>query len=72
MHLEDLPRPMRSGRSTTIWSKRPAQRAGSRMSGRFVGDEDDVVLHLEVIHLDEQLVQRLLALVVAAAETAPR
>ena len=32
------------------------------------GDEDDVVLHLEAVHLDEQLVQRLLALVVAAAE----
>src|SRR5215211_7026777 len=32
------------------------------------GDEDDVVLHLEAVHLDEQLVQCLLALVVAAAE----
>ena len=33
------------------------------------GDEDDVVLHLEAVHLDEQLVQRLLALVVSTAET---
>ena len=32
------------------------------------GDQDDVVLHLEAVHLDEQLVERLLALVVAAAE----
>ena len=32
-------------------------------------DEDDVVLHLEAVHLDEELVQGLLALVVAAAET---
>ena len=32
------------------------------------GDEDDVVLHLEAVHLDEQLVERLLALVVPAAE----
>src|SRR5262249_404724 len=32
------------------------------------GDEDDVVLQLEPVHLDEELVQRLLALVVAAAE----
>ena len=32
------------------------------------GDQDDVVLHLEPVHLDEQLVQRLLALVVTAAE----
>ena len=31
------------------------------------GDEDDVVLHLEAVHLDEELVQGLLALVVAAA-----
>ena len=64
-------RPLRSGRSTTIWrSKRPGRSsAGSRMSGPVGGgDEDDVVLHLEAVHLDEQLVQRLLALVVAAAE----
>src|SRR5204862_6778228 len=33
------------------------------------GDEDDVVLHLEAVHLDEQLVERLLALVVTASET---
>ena len=33
------------------------------------GDQDDVVLHLEAVHLDEQLVERLLALVVTAAET---
>ena len=33
------------------------------------GDEDDVVLHLEAVHLDEKLVERLLALVVTAAET---
>jgi hypothetical protein len=32
------------------------------------GDQDDVVLRLEAVHLDEQLVERLLALVVAAAE----
>ena len=31
-------------------------------------DEDDVVRHREAVHLDEQLVERLLALVVAAAE----
>ena len=32
------------------------------------GDEDDVGLDVEAVHLDEQLVQRLLALVVTAAE----
>ena len=31
------------------------------------GDQDDVVLHLEAVHLDEQLVEGLLALVVTAA-----
>ena len=32
------------------------------------GDEDDPLVGLEAVHLDEELVQRLLALVVAAAE----
>ena len=32
------------------------------------GDEDDALVRLEAVHLDEQLVQRLLALVVTAAE----
>jgi hypothetical protein len=32
------------------------------------GDHDDVVLGLEAVHLHEQLVERLLALIVAAAE----
>src|SRR4029079_15994560 len=31
------------------------------------GDEDDAPAHVEAVHLDEQLVERLLALVVAAA-----
>src|SRR4026209_1949188 len=33
------------------------------------GNEDDAFVALEAVHLDQQLVQRLLALVVAAAET---
>ena len=32
------------------------------------GDQDHAALHVEAVHLDEELVQRLLALVVAAAE----
>src|SRR5690606_17671183 len=32
------------------------------------GDEDDALVRLEAVHLDEKLVERLLALVVAAAE----
>ena len=33
------------------------------------GDEDDALVRFEAVHLDEQLIQRLLALVVSAAET---
>ena len=32
------------------------------------GDQDDAFVRFEAVHLDEQLVQRLLALVVSAAE----
>jgi hypothetical protein len=57
---------LRSGRSTTIW--RSQQRRVEDVRTVRGSDEDDVVLHLEAVHLDEQLVQRLLALVVTAAE----
>ena len=46
-----------------------AQQGGIEDVGPVGGrDHDDVVLGLEAVHLDEQLVERLLALVVAAAE----
>ena len=64
-------RPSRSGRSTAIWrSKRPGRSsAGSRMSGRLVAAiRMTPSLDVEAVHLDQQLVQRLLALVVAAAQ----
>ncbi len=64
-------RPLRSGRSTAICrSKRPGRSsAGSRMSGPVRGrDEDDAALDVEAVHLDQQLVERLLTLVVTAAE----
>ena len=64
-------RPLRSGRSTTIWrSKRPGRSSAGSENVRPVGrgDQDDVVLHLEPVHLDQQLVQGLLALVVPATE----
>src|SRR5215211_4376953 len=55
-----LRRPFRSGR---------AEQGGIEDVGPVRGrDQDDVVLQLEPVHLDEELVQRLLALVVAAAE----
>src|SRR3546814_17896562 len=35
------------------------------------GDDDDAFVGLEAVHFDEELVQRLLALVIAVAETGP-
>ena len=71
VHLEDLPAAVPVG---PVDDDLPVEAAGAQQ--RRVedvgpvrgGDQDDVVLHLEAVHLDEQLVQRLLALVVAAAE----
>ena len=52
-------------------SKRPGRSsAGIEHVGTVRrGDEDDAFVRLEAVHLDEQLIQRLLALVVPAAET---
>src|ERR1700685_4031090 len=64
-------RPARSGRATTILRAEAAGAQQRRVEDvRAVGgrDQDDVVLHLEAVHLDEQLVQRLLALIVTTAE----
>ena len=51
-------------------SKRPGRSSAGIEDVRPVGrgDEDDAFVALEAVHLDEQLVQRLLALVVPAAE----
>jgi hypothetical protein len=59
-----------SGASTGIWrSKRPGRSsAGSSTSGRLVAAmRIDAAVDVEAVHLDQQLVERLLALVVAAA-----
>ena len=64
-------RPLTSGLSTDTWrSKRP----GRRMRGedvRPVGgrDDDDALVRLKAVHLGEELVEGLLALVVPASET---
>ena len=50
-----------------VEAARPQQRRVEDVGPVGGGDEDDVVLHLEAVHLDQQLVQRLLALVVTAA-----
>ena len=65
-------RPLTSGRLTTMRrSKRPGRSsAGIENVGTIRrGDENDAFVRLEAVHLHEQLIERLLALVVPAAET---
>ena len=50
-----------------VEAARPQQRRVEDVRAVGRGDQDDVVFHLEAVHLDQQLVQGLLALVVAAA-----
>ena len=50
-----------------VEAARPQQRRVEDVGPVGGGDQDDVVFHLEAVHLDQQLVQRLLALVVTAA-----
>ena len=47
---------------------RPEQRGVEDVRAVRGGDEDDALVRLEAVHLDEELVQGLLALVVTAAE----
>ena len=71
VHLEDLAAAEAVGPvddDLAVEAARAQQRRVEDVGPVRRGDEDDVVLHLEAVHLDEQLVQRLLALVVAAAE----
>jgi hypothetical protein len=63
-------RPRTSGRSTTIWRSNRSRAQQGRVEdvgavGR--GDEDHAGAGVEAVHLHQQLVERLLALVVAAA-----
>ena len=71
MDLEDLlaPQAIRTvDDDLAVEAPGPQQRRIEDVGPVGGGDQDDVVLHLEPVHLDEQLIQRLLALVVAAAE----
>ena len=71
VYLEDLLRP--AGRSVDddlpVETARAQQRWVEDVGPVRGRDQNDVVLQLEPVHLDEELVQRLLALVVAAAES---
>ena len=71
VHLEDLGAALAVGAvddDLAVEAARAQQRGVEDVGPVGGRDEDDVVLHLEAVHLDEQLVQRLLALVVTAAE----
>jgi len=60
------------GRSTVMCrSNRPAEQCGSRMSGRLVAAMTITDSAGESVHFAEDLVERLLALVVAAAQARP-
>ncbi len=71
VHLEDLLAALQVGR---VDADLPVEAAGAQDRGvehiRAVGrgDQDDVGLDVEAVHLDQQLVEGLLALVVAAAD----
>jgi hypothetical protein len=52
----------------TVEAARTQQRGIEHVGTVGRGDQDDAFVGLEAVHLDQQLVQRLLALVVAAAE----
>jgi hypothetical protein len=71
VHLEDLLTALEVGR---VDADLAVETAGAQQRGvEDVGtvrrrDEDDVRLRVEAVHLDEQLVEGLLALVVASAE----
>ena len=65
-------RPFTSGRLTTMRrSKRPGRSSAGIEHVRAVGrrHEDDAFVRLEAVHFDEQLVERLLAFVVTAAQS---
>src|SRR4051794_20397249 len=71
MDLEDLGAALAVGAiddDLAVEAAWPQQRRVKDVRAVGGGDQDDVVLHLEAVHLDEQLVERLLALVVTAAE----
>ena len=71
MHREDALAALHVGTihdDAAVEAAGPQQRRIEHVGAVRRGDEDDALVALEAVHLDEQLVQRLLALVVAAAE----
>ena len=71
MHLQDLLAADDVGvrhHHLAVEAARPQQRRVEHVGPVGGGDQDDAFVGLEAVHLDQQLVQRLLALVIAAAE----
>ena len=71
MHLEDLLAAVDVGvrhHDLAVEAARTQQRGVEHVGPVGGRDQDDAFIGLEAVHLDQQLVQRLLALVVAAAE----
>ena len=71
VHLEDLAPPIAVGTiddDLAVEAARPKQRRIENIRPVRRRDQDDVVFHLEAVHLDQELVQRLLPLVVPTAE----
>jgi hypothetical protein len=72
VHAKDLFAPSHVGAGNRDPPVEPtrAQNRGVENVGRFVAAmDDDAIVRLEAVHLDEELIQRLLSLVMAAAET---
>ena len=73
--LEDLLAPLDVGPRhdhLAVEAPGPEQRRVEHVGPVGGRDEDDALVGLEAVHLDQELVQRLLALVVAAAEARRR
>ena len=71
MHLENLLAAANVGRinhDLAVETARAKQRRVQNVNAVGCGDKHHGIVFLEAVHLDEQLVQRLLALVVAAAQ----
>ena len=71
VHLEDLLAALEVGRvdaDLAVEAARAQQRGVEDVGAVGRGDQDDVGLDVEAVHLDQQLVEGLLALVVAAAD----
>ena len=71
MHLEDALAAAHVGQAdhhAAVESAGPQQGGIEHIGAVGGGDEDHAVVRLEAVHLDEQLVEGLLALVVAASQ----